>query len=94
VAAVWLLGPAPLIAKTNGLAIASLACSIGGLIFAGVPSILGVIFGFVSRSQIRNSSGTQTGASLALAGVIVGFAVIALYLFIFIVPTVVNATTG
>jgi uncharacterized RDD family membrane protein YckC len=73
--------------KTNGLAIASLVCSIGGLLFVGVPSVLGVIFGFVSRSQVRRSVGTQTGDGLALSGIIVGFAVIALWLALIIGTT-------
>jgi hypothetical protein len=72
-------GSVPFAAKTNGLAIASLVCSIGGLLFVGVPSVLGVILGFVSRSQVRRSAGSQTGDGLALAGIIVGFAVIALW---------------
>ena len=61
--------------KTNGLAIASLVCSCAGILFLGVPGILGIIFGFVARSQIRRSNGTQGGEGLALAGIIVGFAV-------------------
>ena len=76
--------PMPFARKTNGLAIASLACSIVGLPFIAVPSILGVIFGFVSRSQIRRSGGYQSGDGLALAGIIVGFAVIALWFAVFI----------
>jgi hypothetical protein len=60
------------------MAIASLICSLGGIILAGIPSVVGVILGFVARSQIRRSDGTKTGAGLALAGIIVGFAEIAL----------------
>ena len=63
--------------KTNGLAIASLVCGIAGIIFF-IPAVLGVVFGFVARSQIRRSSGTQGGEGLALAGIIVGFAWIVL----------------
>lgn len=67
--------PAP---KNNGLAIASLVCSILGL-FCGVGGILGIIFGFVARGQIKRSAGAQQGAGLALAGIIVGFVLLGLW---------------
>ena len=73
---------APATRTTNGFAIASLVCSCAGLFFFGVPSILGIIFGFVARSQIRRSNGTQKGNGLALAGIIVGFAFVALALVV------------
>jgi hypothetical protein len=63
--------------RINGLAIASLICSMSGL-FCGVTALLGVIFGFVARSQIRRSMGNQSGAGLALAGIIVGLVILAL----------------
>jgi uncharacterized protein DUF4190 len=69
----WAGGP-----RTSGLAIASLVCSLGAFVLAGIPSVVGIILGFVARSQIRRSGGTKTGAGLALAGIIVGFAEIAL----------------
>jgi hypothetical protein len=40
--------------------------------------VLGVIFGFVARGQIKRSGGAQKGSGLALAGIIVGFVFIAL----------------
>ena len=66
--------------KTNGMAVASLVLSCVGIIpfLFGIPCVLGIIFGFVSRSQIRNSNGTQGGSGLALAGIIVGFSLIAI----------------
>jgi Domain of unknown function (DUF4190) len=67
--------------RTNGLAIASLVCACAGIIpfLFGLPAILGIVFGFVARSKIRNSRGTQVGAGLALAGIIVGFSIIGLF---------------
>jgi hypothetical protein len=62
--------------RHNGLATASLVCSCLGIFLFAVPSVLGVVFGFVARSQIRQSGGQQSGYGLALAGIIVGFAVI------------------
>jgi hypothetical protein len=70
--------PGPAGPRTSGMAIASFVCSLGGFILAGIPSVVGVVLGFVARGQIRRSDGTQTGAGLALAGIIVGLAEIAL----------------
>jgi len=69
---------------TNGLAIASLICSCAGIIpfLLGIPCILGVIFGFVARSQIKRSNPGQEGAGLALAGIIVGFSLIAVFILL------------
>lgn len=69
--------PYPAAPKTNGLAIASLVCSILGFC-CGVGGVLGVIFGFVARGQIKRSGGSQKGSGLALAGIIVGFVFIVL----------------
>ena len=63
--------------KTNGLAVAALVCSCAGF-FLFIPAVLGIIFGFISRSQINRSKGGQKGGGMALAGIIVGFAWIAL----------------
>jgi hypothetical protein len=59
------------------LAIAALVCSCAGFILF-IPAVLGIIFGFISRSQIRQSKGGQKGDGMAIAGIIVGFAWIAL----------------
>jgi Domain of unknown function (DUF4190) len=76
--------PAAASPRKNGLAVASLVCACAGVVpfFFGVPCILGIVFGFVSRSQIRNAHGTQTGRGLALAGIIVGFGLIALFILV------------
>jgi len=63
---------APPAKRTNGLAIASFICSILGIFV--IPCIIGIVFGFVARSQIRQSNGAQGGEGLALAGIIIGFA--------------------
>jgi hypothetical protein len=70
---------------TNGLAIASLICSCGGIFLLGIPGVLGIIFGFVARKQIAQSNGAQSGAGMALAGILVGFGVIALYLLVLLI---------
>jgi uncharacterized RDD family membrane protein YckC len=76
--------------RNNGLAIASLVCSIGGFFFLAVPAVLGLILGLVARSQIRQSNGTQTGGGLATAGIIVGIAVIGFWALIIVLSAVSN----
>jgi hypothetical protein len=66
------------------MAIASLVCSLVGIVLAGIPAVVGVILGFVSRAQIRRSNGAQTGAGLALSGIIVGFVEIAVAAFLIV----------
>lgn len=53
--------------QTNGKAIASLVLSLLGI------SILGVIFGHIASSEIKNSGGRQGGSGLATAGLILGW---------------------
>jgi Domain of unknown function (DUF4190) len=59
--------------KTNGLAVASLVCSFFFWIY-GIGALVAIVFGFIARSQIRHSGGTQRGKGMALAGIIIGFA--------------------
>jgi hypothetical protein len=66
---------------TNGLAIASFVCSIIGFLF--VTFIVGIVLGFVARSQIRNSTTGQKGDGLAIAGIVIGFAWLAFFVLIF-----------
>ena len=58
----------------SGMAIASLVCSLVGLIpcfwFIQIMGLLGAIFGFVGLRQTK--SGERGGRGLALAGVIIG----------------------
>jgi len=64
----------PVAPSTNGLAIASLVVSIGGLLLLGiVGSILGIIFGHAAQSQIKRAIIPENGWSLATAGLIVGY---------------------
>jgi len=64
-------------ARVDGMAIASLLCgAVGG--FCGITPILGLVFGLVARSRIAKSDGQLTGRGLALAGVLVSSAMLAL----------------
>jgi len=61
------------------MAIASLVCSIANFFMIPlVGGLLAVIFGHVARGQIRNANGTQTGSTIALIGLIVGYIGLAL----------------
>ena len=83
----------PSVKRQNGLAIASLVCACAGFLFL-IPAVLGLIFGFIARSQIRQSGGIQTGDGLALAGIIVGFAWIGLFILVFVVGAANNHSSG
>lgn len=69
--------PAPQPSGTNGLAIASLVTSLLGFVFPVLPAVLAIIFGFVSLSQINKSG--QGGRGMAIAGIVIGFLWVALY---------------
>ena len=60
---------------TNGLAIASLVLGLVNVIpcfwLFPIPAVLAVIFGFVSRSQMKKM-GSDKGSGLAIAGLVIG----------------------
>ena len=82
--------------KTDPMAIASIVTGMSGLFFFLVSliasslfglfefglllSLLGIIFGFISSSNIKKSKGKLRGRSFATAGIITGFALIGLFL--------------
>jgi Domain of unknown function (DUF4190) len=74
--------------KTNGLAVAAMVCSFFFWIY-GIGAVLGIVFGFIARSQIKRSGGSQQGKGMALAGIIIGFAGIAIGIALVIVLVVV-----
>lgn len=79
--------------RTNGLAIAALVCGVIGLL-CGVTSILAVIFGHISRGQIRKSNGAETGDGLALAGLILGYIFLAGWVIYWLVIVIVAIAEG
>jgi hypothetical protein len=75
--------------KTNGLAVASLVCSLVWL--GGLGSILAIIFGFIARAQIKKADGNVQGNGLAIAGIIIGFVgLVAIGLFVIFVVALVH----
>ncbi len=56
--------------STNGLAVASLVCSLAGLITCiGAP--IGVVLGHIAKNQIKTSG--EEGDGLATAGLVIGY---------------------
>jgi len=67
--------------RTNGLAVASLACGIGQVFFWFLAAIPAVVLGHMARRQIRQTG--EDGAGLALAGLILGWiGIVATVLFV------------
>lgn len=56
---------------TNGFAVASLV--LGIVWWMGIGSILALVFGYIGKSQIDQSGGTQTGRGMAIAGIVLGW---------------------
>ena len=76
----------PITPSTNGLAIVSLVC---GLLFFVFPAaVAAIIFGHISRSDIRRSGGRKTGAGMALAGLILGYIGVAIIPIVLIVAAI------
>jgi uncharacterized membrane protein len=59
------------------MAIAALCCGIGGFLCI-IPAILGIVFGFIAKNQIRDSGGAQRGDGMATAGIVLGIVWVAL----------------
>jgi hypothetical protein len=82
--------------QTNGLAVASLVCSVAGIVpfFFGVSCVVGIVLGFVALSQIKKTAGGQQGRGLAIAGIVVGFALIAIFALIVTLAVTTAHTTS
>jgi hypothetical protein len=55
---------------TNGKAIAALATALAGLLFCGLPSIVGLFLGVIAMRETKRTG--QDGYGIALAGTIIG----------------------
>ena len=70
------------VAKTNGLALASLACGLAPFIFGPPVAIPAIVLGHVARRQIKRTG--EQGAGLALAGLILGWATMILVIVLIV----------
>jgi hypothetical protein len=68
--------------KTHGLAVAALVCGILGIFTFGILSILAIIFGAISLKKIKRSGGFYTGRGMAIAGLVLGIILVAIFLFV------------
>jgi hypothetical protein len=86
--------------QMNGMAITSLVVGIVSLVLSfccvglSLLAVAGIVCGFVARSQIARSQGYQTGAGLALAGIIVSSIAVLLGVGLFVLTFAVMAGTG
>ncbi|HEV2370896.1 MAG TPA: DUF1707 and DUF4190 domain-containing protein [Streptosporangiaceae bacterium] len=58
--------------RTNGLAIASLACGAGQIVAGPLTTIPAIVLGHMARKQIRHTG--EEGGALALTGMLLGYA--------------------
>jgi len=74
---------APPMPRTNGLAIASLACGIAQFVVGPLATIPAIVFGHMARHQIKRTG--EEGAGLALAGLILGWATVILAVLVLLI---------
>ena len=85
--------------KTNSFALVSLILGIVSLplmccCVGVITAILAIIFGFIAKNKIAASNGYETGNGMALAGIIIGFAVIGIAIILVIVSIANGGSSG
>jgi hypothetical protein len=78
-------------ARTNALAIASLACGLAQFAFGPLATIPAIVLGHMARSQIKRTG--EQGAGLALAGLILGWGAVILGIVLIAVGLAIAAGT-
>jgi Domain of unknown function (DUF4190) len=80
--------------RTNPLAIAALCCGIGQILLGLIAGIPGIILGFIALNQIKTKG--EGGRGMAIAGIVLGFIGVALFLILIIAVIAAshNTTTG
>lgn len=77
------------LARTNGLAVASLACGLAQFAFGPLATIPAIVLGHMARSQIRRTG--EQGAGLALTGLVLGWGAVILGIVLIAVGLVIAA---
>jgi uncharacterized membrane protein len=78
--------------RTNGLAIASLACGLAQFVVGPLGTIPAIVLGHLARGQIRRSG--QQGAGMALAGLMLGWAAVILAILVLAIGLAVFSHSG
>jgi uncharacterized membrane protein len=68
-------------------------CGIAGFGFCFLPSIVGLVLGYVAKAQIDRSQGLETGRGLAIAGIVLGWVAVGIAVLLTI-ALVIAAATG
>lgn len=85
----------PVRPTTNGFAVASLVLGIAGFAICLIGAILALVFGYKARREIDASNGTQTGRGMAVAGIVLGWVWVGLFVaYLAIVVIVAIADSG
>ena len=82
----------PSVARTNGYAMASVACGLGQFVAGPLATIPAIVFGHMARNQIRRTG--EQGAGLALAGLVLGWGAVILAVLFIAVSLAVTAGTA
>jgi DUF1707 SHOCT-like domain/Domain of unknown function (DUF4190) len=82
----------PSVARTNGYAIASVACGLGQFVAGPLATIPAIVFGHMARNQIRRTG--EQGAGLALAGLVLGWGAVILAVILIAVGLAVAVGTS
>ena len=80
------------VARTNGLAIASLVCGLAQFVFGPLATIPAIVLGHMARSQVKRTG--EQGAGLALVGLILGWAAVILGVLVIVIGLAVSARVG
>lgn len=77
------------------MAVASLILGILGIPFALylVPGSLALIFGNVALTQMRRASEPQNGRGMAIAGVVLGWISLAIFVVLIVTLSIVSSTS-
>jgi Domain of unknown function (DUF1707)/Domain of unknown function (DUF4190) len=76
------------VAKTNGFAIASLACGLAQFLFGPLATVPAIVFGYMARGQIKRTG--EQGAGLALAGLVLGWTAVILGIVLIVIGLAVS----
>jgi hypothetical protein len=73
-------------ARTNGYAIASLACGLGQFVVGPLATVPAIVFGHMAMTRIRRTG--EQGAGLAIAGLVLGWGAVILGVIVAVIAIV------